>query len=77
MKGEWEMVSTIMSMYLKYDKQKHMESIILLSYNKLPHDLRDRSLYFGIFPKDTEIPAYKLIRLWIAEGFMQPKLEKT
>lgn len=57
-----------MSTYLQ---DKLTENIISLSYKKLPHELRDCFLYIGVFPEDTEIPAWKLIRLWIAEGFIQ------
>ncbi|KAI3463664.1 hypothetical protein Pfo_020327 [Paulownia fortunei] len=77
MKNEWEKVSDSVSTYLNYDKEKRTEKFIALSYNKLPHDLRDCFLYLGMFPEDTEIPAWKLIRLWIAEGFIQQKPEKS
>ncbi|KAI3463667.1 hypothetical protein Pfo_020330 [Paulownia fortunei] len=77
MKNEWKKVSASVSTYLKDDKEKRTENIIALSYNKLPHDLKDCFLYLGMFPEDTEIPAWKLIRLWIAEGFIQQKPEKS
>ncbi|KAH6822901.1 hypothetical protein C2S53_008094 [Perilla frutescens var. hirtella] len=76
-KEEWEKVSNSVSAHqLSYDAQNRTENIILLSYNKLPHDLRDCFVYLGVFPEDTEIPTWKLIRLWIAEGFVQQKAEK-
>ncbi|KAG6424322.1 hypothetical protein SASPL_114737 [Salvia splendens] len=71
MKLEWEKVSASVSSHLSYDKQKRTENIILLSYNKLSYNLRDCFLYLGMFPEDSEISAWKLIRLWIAEGFIQ------
>ncbi|KAH6805062.1 hypothetical protein C2S51_029893 [Perilla frutescens var. frutescens] len=77
MKEAWEKVSVSVSTYLSNDKQKRTENIILLSYNKLPYNLRDCFLYLGMFPEDTEISAWKLTRLWIAEGFIQQKLEKS
>ncbi|KAH6795178.1 hypothetical protein C2S52_005655 [Perilla frutescens var. hirtella] len=68
----WEKVSESVNTYIvQDDKQKRTESIILLSYNKLPHDLRDCFLYLGMFAEDSEIPAWKLTRLWIAEGFIK------
>ncbi|KAK4394670.1 putative disease resistance RPP13-like protein 3 [Sesamum angolense] len=58
-----------------------MENIIALSYDKLPYHLRACFLYLGMFPEDYEIPVWKLIRMWIAEGFIQEKsgisLEET
>ncbi|KAH6812537.1 hypothetical protein C2S51_026299 [Perilla frutescens var. frutescens] len=50
-------------------------------FENLPSHLRECLLYFGMFPEDFEIPVWKLIRLWIAEGFIQQKngasLEET
>ncbi|KAL1553937.1 putative late blight resistance protein R1A-10 [Salvia divinorum] len=68
---EWEKVSDSVSSYIQDDKRT--ENIISMSYHKLPHNLRDCFLYLGIFPEDTEISAWKLTRLWIAEGFIQQK----
>ncbi|KAH6809392.1 hypothetical protein C2S51_027175 [Perilla frutescens var. frutescens] len=77
----WEKVSQSVSEHLTEDPQRRMEKIIALSYDKLPFHLRACFLYFGMFPEDSEIPVWKLIRMWIAEGFIQPKnglnLEET
>ncbi|GER34155.1 NBS-LRR type resistance protein [Striga asiatica] len=35
--------------------------------------MRDCFLYLGVFPEDYEIPAWTLTRLWISEGFVQPR----
>ncbi|KAL7114582.1 hypothetical protein ACP275_04G129700 [Erythranthe tilingii] len=76
MKTEWEKISERMSQYLNEEK-RGTENIIAFSYNQLPHDLRDCFLYLGMFPEGTEIHAWKLIRLWIAEGFIQQKPKKS
>ncbi|KAH6795177.1 hypothetical protein C2S52_005654 [Perilla frutescens var. hirtella] len=71
-KAFWEKVSESVNTYIiQDDKQKRTENIILLSYNKLTHDLKDCFLYLGMFAEDSEIPAWKLTRLWIAEGFIK------
>ncbi|XP_057801553.1 putative late blight resistance protein homolog R1A-10 [Salvia miltiorrhiza] len=70
-KRDWEKISDSVSIYVQDDKRT--ESIISLSYNNLPHHLRDCFLYLGMFPEDTEISACKLTRLWIAEGFIQQR----
>nr|XP_009778116.1 PREDICTED: putative late blight resistance protein homolog R1B-14 [Nicotiana sylvestris] len=44
-----------------------------MSYDHLPYDLKACFLYCGAFPRGFEIPAWNLIRLWIAEGFIQYK----
>ncbi|KAL8457119.1 hypothetical protein ACS0TY_034278 [Phlomoides rotata] len=72
-KRAWEKVSESVGTYMKQDPQERMERIISLSYYKLPFHLRACFLYFGMFPEDFEIPVWKLIRMWIAEGFIQQK----
>ncbi|KAL2525006.1 putative disease resistance protein [Abeliophyllum distichum] len=41
-----------------------------LSYTNLSHHLKECSLYTAIFPEDFNIPVSKLVKLWIAEGFL-------
>ncbi|KAH6795176.1 hypothetical protein C2S52_005653 [Perilla frutescens var. hirtella] len=68
----WEKVSHSMNVYKNCaDRKELWESVISLSYSRLPHDMRDCFLYLGIFPQGTEIPSWKLTRLWIAEEFIQ------
>ncbi|KAL7114932.1 hypothetical protein ACP275_04G151900 [Erythranthe tilingii] len=45
--------------------------ILFLSYNHLPGKLKGCFLYMGAFQEDSEIPVTKLIRLWVAEGFLK------
>lgn len=47
------------------------------SYRDLPSLLKSCFLYFSIFPEDYSINRERLIRLWIAEGFVKPKSSKT
>ncbi|KAH6756833.1 hypothetical protein C2S53_000572 [Perilla frutescens var. hirtella] len=72
---EWKKVSERVSAYLLDDKQNdlaaRMKNFISLSYDRLPDHLRTCFLYMGMFPEDYEIPASKLIHMWIAEGFIQ------
>ncbi|KAI3957583.1 hypothetical protein MKW92_027747 [Papaver armeniacum] len=49
--------------------------ILALSYNDLPVHLKPCFLYLGLFPEDFAIPRKKLIRLWIAEGFIPHRKE--
>ncbi|XP_019160189.1 PREDICTED: putative late blight resistance protein homolog R1A-10 [Ipomoea nil] len=54
--------------------------ILRLSYNQLPSDTKDCFLYLAAFPIGHEIFVWKLIRLWIAEGFIPPSnstMERT
>ncbi|XP_048325504.2 disease resistance RPP8-like protein 3 [Ziziphus jujuba] len=75
---EWEKVLGDINSYLN-KVQSHQEyegvnEILALSYYDLPYYLKPLFLYLGNFPEDTEIPKSKLVRLWIAEGFIpRPK----
>ncbi|KAL0302934.1 UNVERIFIED_CONTAM: putative late blight resistance proteinR1A-10 [Sesamum radiatum] len=51
--------------------------ILSLSYSHLPHHLRPCFLYMGAFPEDHEIHVAKLVKLWVAEGFMKPSVSKS
>ncbi|KAL0341643.1 UNVERIFIED_CONTAM: putative disease resistance protein [Sesamum calycinum] len=67
----WTKVSQSINTYLNEDSDGCMEKIIGLSYEKLPYHLRDCFLYLAMFPEGFEIPVWKLLRMWIAEGFVQ------
>ncbi|KAK9138766.1 hypothetical protein Sjap_009360 [Stephania japonica] len=45
-------------------------AILALSYYDLPFYLKSCFLYFGLFPAGFLIPVRRLIRLWMAEGFV-------
>ncbi|XP_050211926.1 probable disease resistance protein At1g58602 [Mercurialis annua] len=49
--------------------------ILALSYQNLPFRLKPCFLYLSQFPEDFEIRKKRLIRMWIAEGFIPSKGE--
>ncbi|KAK9081181.1 hypothetical protein Syun_030544 [Stephania yunnanensis] len=53
------------------DVQKQVIEILKLSYNNLPPKVRQCFSYCSIFPKDYEIGKNQVIRLWMAQGFLQ------
>ncbi|XP_031101753.1 uncharacterized protein LOC116005647, partial [Ipomoea triloba] len=58
------------------DLELSYHELIELSYNDLPDEnLKNCFLYFACFPMGHEIVAWKLIRLWISEGFIPKKDE--
>ncbi|CAA6670742.1 unnamed protein product [Spirodela intermedia] len=54
-----------------------MKSVLKLSFDSLPGYLKTCFLYCGIFPDSHLIKRKRLIRLWIAEGFIQDRGRRT
>ncbi|KAL7217973.1 hypothetical protein ACSBR2_011238 [Camellia fascicularis] len=50
-----------------------MKKILSLSYIDLPYYLKFCFLYLSVFPEDCSIDHWRLIRLWVAEGFVEMK----
>ncbi|KAM1126601.1 hypothetical protein ACFX2B_041264 [Malus domestica] len=76
--NEWQKLYNSLSSELQ--SNPHLTSltrILSLSYHHLPYYLKSCVLYFGIFPEDYSINCVRLIRLWIAEGFVKLKKGKT
>ncbi|KAI3464146.1 hypothetical protein Pfo_020809 [Paulownia fortunei] len=59
------------------DAYDEMSKVLLPSYEYLRQHLKACFLYMGVFPQNYEIPRSKLIKLWIAEGFLEPNPSKT
>lgn len=68
--NEWERVLNNIRTHFARDRNGVAE-ILALSYKDLPGYLRSCFLYMGLFPEDHLISTRRLIRLWIAEGFIQ------
>ncbi|KAF8394071.1 hypothetical protein HHK36_020275 [Tetracentron sinense] len=54
-----------------------VKSILLLRYNDLPYYLKHCFLYCCILPEDYIIKRKRLIRLWVAEGFVKDRRGMT
>ncbi|XP_027148173.1 putative late blight resistance protein homolog R1A-3 [Coffea eugenioides] len=51
-------------------------NMLELSYRHVPDYLKPCLLYAGAFPQGQEIPIQRLLRLWIAEGFVKEVEQK-
>ncbi|XP_042486468.1 toMV resistant protein Tm-2 netted virescent-like, partial [Macadamia integrifolia] len=72
----WNKVFESVNWQLNEGPQQCMD-IIALSYTDLPYYLQSCFLYFGLYPEDYEFSSEKLIRLWVAEGFIKQRGEET
>ncbi|KAK1439339.1 hypothetical protein QVD17_05155 [Tagetes erecta] len=72
----WKEVAESLSNYIVRDPNQYMDTLAL-SYNHLPSHLRPCFLYLGVFPGDCDISVHKLIRLWVAQGFIDQTGSKT
>ncbi|KAJ4757808.1 Disease resistance protein (CC-NBS-LRR class) family [Rhynchospora pubera] len=52
-------------------------AIIGTSYDNLPFALKSCFMYFAAFPEDYEIDARSLLWMWVAEGFIPHRENKT
>ncbi|XP_078175593.1 putative disease resistance RPP13-like protein 3 [Carex rostrata] len=53
-----------------YTKGKDCMQVLAMSYEDMPYHLKACFLYLASFPEDYEISANRLIRMWVAEGFI-------
>ncbi|PSR91696.1 Disease resistance protein [Actinidia chinensis var. chinensis] len=71
---EWERISRSLGAELEEnEKLTSMSKILSLSFFDLPWNLKLCFLYLSIFPEDYSIDHWRLIRLWVAERFVEAK----
>ncbi|KAF8033546.1 hypothetical protein BT93_D2213 [Corymbia citriodora subsp. variegata] len=59
------------------DGLNKLKKVLSLSFNDLPHYLKSCFLHLSVFPEDHKVERMRLIRLWMAEGFVEPKEGET
>nr|TKW10223.1 hypothetical protein SEVIR_6G148100v2 [Setaria viridis] len=70
-KKQWEKVrNSLLSALKQHHELEVVKRILLLSYYDLPHHLKICLLDLSMFPEDHEIDRLRLIRIWMAEGFI-------
>ncbi|KAG8378739.1 hypothetical protein BUALT_Bualt07G0016500 [Buddleja alternifolia] len=73
---EWKNVAENLHSIVAKDADTILE-ILNLSYDHLPQHLKACFLYMGVFPEDCKISVSKIIKLWVAEGFLKQSRTKT
>ncbi|RVW45872.1 Disease resistance protein RPH8A [Vitis vinifera] len=69
---DWQHVLDTLDWELNHDRDlDRLHKTLLLSYNHLPFYLKYCFLHIGLFPADYEIGRKRLIRMWVAEGFVE------
>jgi len=75
---QWERFSENLSSELDNNPSIHVITKILgFSFHDLPYNLKQCFLYFGIFPGNYEVNTMRLIKQWVAEGFVKEEKGKT
>ncbi|XP_019258527.1 PREDICTED: putative late blight resistance protein homolog R1A-10 [Nicotiana attenuata] len=72
---DWKKVAENVNSNIGSTSEQCLE-ILALSYNYLPCNLKACFHYIGVFLKNTEIPADRLIKIWVAEGFLKTNIHK-
>ncbi|XP_031128885.1 disease resistance protein RPM1-like [Ipomoea triloba] len=68
---EWKRFQSCLNIQMESnDGMMNMKNLLSLSYYDLPYYLKYCFLYLSIFPEDVIIEKMRVIRLWIAEGFV-------
>ncbi|XP_030474434.2 disease resistance protein RPM1-like [Syzygium oleosum] len=71
---EWELVRRSLRTEIDCnDKLKNLKRVLMLSFNDLPYYLKSCFLHLSLFPEGHRIKCRRLIRLWVAEGFVERK----
>ncbi|KAL5560134.1 hypothetical protein UlMin_036345, partial [Ulmus minor] len=75
---EWNVVYRSLGAELEGNvKLQSVKRILSLSFNDLPYNLKSCFLYLSLFPEDSTFYSPDIVRMWIAEGFVQEMKGRT
>uniref|UniRef100_A0A0E0REY3 Rx N-terminal domain-containing protein n=1 Tax=Oryza rufipogon TaxID=4529 RepID=A0A0E0REY3_ORYRU len=67
---EWKKLHEHLGVELESDQLQDITKVLVSSYHGLPYHLKPIFLYLSIFPENNEIRRTRLLRRWIAEGYI-------
>ncbi|KAJ3669588.1 hypothetical protein LUZ60_011538 [Juncus effusus] len=59
------------------DEKNEIMPVLSLSYHFMPLHLRPCFLYLSVFPKDTKLDKDIVVRLWMAQGYINSRPNRT
>ncbi|XP_042519526.1 disease resistance protein RPM1-like [Macadamia integrifolia] len=69
---EWKKVHSSLGAEMRNEHDlENLGSVLMSGYNHLPYYLKYCYLYLSVFPEDHLIRRIRLVRLWVAEGFIE------
>ena len=69
--SQWNQINSTLNWNLSNNPElEAVKSILLLSFNDLPYQLKHCFLYCSLFPEDHEFRRKRITKLWMAEGFV-------
>ncbi|XP_060190800.1 toMV susceptible protein tm-2-like [Lycium barbarum] len=75
-KKDWKRVEkNVLQHLLNKNDPKSCLKFVEMNYDYLPEEKKACFLYCATFPRASDIPAWKLILLWIAEGLIKSQAE--
>ncbi|OEL34179.1 Disease resistance protein RPP13 [Dichanthelium oligosanthes] len=75
--AEWDEVMTQLAPAREQHKGINDRRIMSLAFDDLPHHLKSCFLYLAAMRESTPVDAQRLVRLWVAEGFVRPRRGST
>uniref|UniRef100_A0A0E0JT01 NB-ARC domain-containing protein n=1 Tax=Oryza punctata TaxID=4537 RepID=A0A0E0JT01_ORYPU len=76
--AEWdEVMSQLVTAREPSSKNGNSRRIMSLAFDDLPHHLKSCFLYFAAMRESATVDAQRLVRLWVAEGFVRPRRGST
>ncbi|KAK3166375.1 hypothetical protein QOZ80_1AG0044970 [Eleusine coracana subsp. coracana] len=75
--AEWDQVMAQLGPARAEPPHRSCQRIMALAFDHLPHHLKSCFLYLAAMREGAHVDAARLVRLWVAEGFVRPRRGTT